>query len=86
LVKPFDVVGVVRVEFAVWVSSVLKGLTFEDFGPFQDARPFDAVFGESGGVGNGADGEGGRGGEGFDTALVAGGNGRKHDTGLTLEA
>lgn len=31
-------------------------LTFEDFGPLEDARPFDTVFRESRGVGDRADG------------------------------
>jgi hypothetical protein len=40
----------------------VRALTGEHLGPLEDARPFDAMLGQSRGVGDGADGEcGGRG-------------------------
>jgi hypothetical protein len=40
-------------------------------GPFQDRRPFYTVFGEAGGVSDGANGEGGRFVEHVEGAFVA---------------
>jgi hypothetical protein len=69
LVQPLDVVRVVVVELLVWradismISKMLtecgewKSPTFERLWPFEYARPFDAVFGKSWSIGDGADRE-----------------------------
>lgn len=61
-------------------------LTFEHARPFQNTGPLDAMFGQTGRVGDGTDWKSRRRGEHVETALVARRDCRQNDSRLTFEA